>query len=130
MKLLFILFYTFFCVTCVSISKKTDREIKHLTDLAEPKEKNSEIPIKKEDSYVMFLKKILPLIKEGSTVQEVDRMLLFDQKFRGIITSEGRMNHFSYFYELRGYHLVLVFDYTKSRQGYYKGYELNNYNSI
>ena len=130
MKLFFILFYIFFLVACVSLSKKTDQEIKPLTDLAELKEKKSEILTKKEDSYLLFLKKTLPLIEEGSTVQEVGRILLFDQKFRGIITSEGKRNHFSYFYELKGYHLVLVFDYTKSRQGYYKGYELNNYNSI
>lgn len=77
-----------------------------------------------KDTYVLFLKKQLPLVRKNMTFKDVGNFLQFEQKFNGIVTSGGKRSDFKYYYQLIGYQLILSFDYGQYQGGKFISYQL------
>lgn len=80
--------------------------------------------IKKADAFVDFLKKKLPKVNSGMTLDEVSHFLEMETRFRGMVTSEGPRGSFKYYYDLKGYQLILIFDYNQHQLGQFVSYTL------
>jgi len=81
--------------------------------------------VRSKDRLIIHIKKNINSVKTGMSKPEVMFILHLDIWFKGIVTSEGNRDQFYYYYDLKGYQLLLSFDYTYKKAGELRNCSLN-----
>ena len=124
----------FFLISILSLSCRTEsKSIESvLTSPPPPLIKQPPVPVldDKESPLIKWLKKKLPQLKLGMSFDTVVDFLELEQRFNGLITSEGRRDDFKYFLEFKTHRLKLTFDYREKSEGIFISHELQKRDSL